>query len=552
MEKRKKYDFELLQKYCSENNLVLLEDYKHDYLTKNFSIKGKCAYENCNNVFEKNFINLIKAGGYCKSCIKIVTKERVKETLVNRYGGENNKNKMELDKLRKCKVHKITLNKIQVYCEENNIELVNDYHNCYLNTKSYVRTKCNYDNCLSILEKSISQIMKTGSYCDVCKNIIKLEKSKNTCFKKYGVEYSSQSKEVQDKYKQTCLEKYGVEHTFQSELVKNKIKEVCLEKYGFENAIKNKEVKERAKNTCLEKFGVENPSQNKNIKNKKIETSLKNWGVEFPSQNEVIKNKMKETNILNLGVEYPTQNETVKNKAKQTNLTKFGVEYTFQSETVKNKIKETNLQNLGVEYPSQNEDIRNKIKETNLQNLGVKYPSQNEEVQNKTKQTCLEKYGCEYSLQSEDIKNKTKQTCLEKYGYEHPFQNSEIMEKSIKQNYKKKEYTFPSNKIIEIQGYESFALDELIINEKIDESDIITGIQNVPVIWYNDENGKKHRHYVDIFIPSQNKCIEVKSIWTYEKQIDIVLLKQKAAKELGYKYSIWIYNNKKEKINCYD
>ena len=575
MPKRKKYDFELLQKYCSENNVVLLEDYKNDYFTKNFSIKGKCAYENCNNVFEKNFINLIKAGGYCKSCIKIVTKERVKETLVNRYGGENNKNKMELDKLRKCKVHKITLNKIQVYCEENNIELVNDYNNCYLNTKSYVRTKCNYDNCLSILEKSISQIMKTGSYCDVCKNIIKLEKSKNTCFKKYGVEYSSQSKEVQDKYKQTCLEKYGVEHTFQSELVKNKIKEFCLEKYGFENAIKNKEVKEKAKktclekygvehslqnkeimckfkNTCLEKFGVENPSQNKNIKNKKIETSLKNWGVEFPSQNEVIKNKMKETNILNLGVEYPTQNETVKNKAKQTNLTKFGVEYTFQSETVKNKIKETNLQNLGVEYPSQNEDIRNKIKETNLQNLGVKYPSQNEEVQNKTKQTCLEKYGCEYSFQSEDIKNKTKQTCLEKYGYEHPFQNSEIMEKSIKQNYKKKEYTFPSNKIIEIQGYESFALDELIINEKIDESDIITGIQNVPVIWYNDETGKKHRHYVDIFIPSQNKCIEVKSIWSYEKQIDIVLLKQKAAKELGYKYSIWVYNNKKEKVNCYD
>ena len=155
-------------------------------------------------------------------------------------------------------------------------------------------------------------------------------------------------------------------------------------------------------------------------------------------------------------------------------------------------------------------------------------------------------------MQSEDIKNKTKQTCLEKYGYEHPFQNSEIMEKSIKTSFRKKEYTFPSNKIIEIQGYESFALDELIINEKIDESDIITGIQNVPVIWYNDENGKKHRHYVDIFIPSQNKCIEVKSTWTYEKQIDIVLLKQNAAKELGYKYSIWVYNNKKEKINCYD
>ena len=58
MEKRKKYDFDLLQKYCSENNVTLLEDYKHDYLTKNFSIKGKCAYENCNNVFEVSPSNL--------------------------------------------------------------------------------------------------------------------------------------------------------------------------------------------------------------------------------------------------------------------------------------------------------------------------------------------------------------------------------------------------------------------------------------------------------------------------------------------------------------
>ena len=572
---RKRYDFERLQNYCSENNVVLLEDYTNDFITKKFSIKGKCVYENCNNEFEKRFENLIKAGGYCKNCIKIVTKERVKETLLDRYGGENNTNKLELDKLKKDKIHKTNLNKLLVYCQENNIELINDNSNCYLTTKSYIKTKCNYINCLSIVEKRICEIMKTGAYCNICKNIIKLEKTKKTCLEKYGVENSSQSKEVQDKYKKTCLEKYGVEHAFQCELVKNKIKSVCLEKYGVENAIQNKEIKEKAKKTCLEKYGVEycsqskevqnkfkktclekygfeNPSQSENIKNKKIETSLKNWGVEYPSQNEVIKNKTKETNFLNLGVNYPTQCEDVKNKVKQTNLKKFGVEYTFQSESVKAKIKKTNLQNLGVEYPSQNQEVKNKIKETNLQNLGVEYPSQNKDIKNKTKLTCLEKYGCEYGLQSKDIKNKTKQTSLEKYGHEHHFQNSDIMEKNIKSSFTKKEYIFPSGKIDKIQGYENFALDELIINEKIDESDIITGCKNVPEIWYNDKNGKKHRHYVDIFIPSQNKCIEVKSNWTYTKQIDIVLLKQKAAKAMGYKYEIWIYNNKKEKINCYE
>ena len=126
------------------------------------------------------------------------------------------------------------------------------------------------------------------------------------------------------------------------------------------------------------------------------------------------------------------------------------------------------------------------------------------------------------------------------------------MEKNIKSSFSRKEYLFPSGRIDKIQGYENFALDELIINEEIDESDIITGVKNVPEIWYDDANGKKHRHYVDIFIPSQNKCVEVKSIWTYNKQISSVMLKKIAAKKLGYNYEIWIYDNKGSRVNCYD
>jgi hypothetical protein len=97
---------------------------------------------------------------------------------------------------------------------------------------------------------------------------------------------------------------------------------------------------------------------------------------------------------------------------------------------------------------------------------------------------------------------------------------------------------------------ENFALDELIINEKVDESDIIIGSQYVTEIWYLDNSNKKHRYYVDIYIPSQNKCIEVKSLYTYKKNEAINLLKQDATKKLGYNYEFWIYNNKGEKINC--
>ncbi len=135
-------------------------------------------------------------------------------------------------------------------------------------------------------------------------------------------------------------------------------------------------------------------------------------------------------------------------------------------------------------------------------------------------------------------------TCLEKYGVEYPIQNAEIAKKTITALYLRKNYTLPSGKIIQIQGYESFAIDELL--QTIDENEIITGITNVPEIWYVDDEGIKHRHYVDIFIPSQNKCIEVKSSWTF--QMKNVLIKQKAGKQYGYNYEIWVYNKKGEII----
>ena len=85
---------------------------------------------------------------------------------------------------------------------------------------------------------------------------------------------------------------------------------------------------------------------------------------------------------------------------------------------------------------------------------------------------------------------------------------------------------------------------------QFNEDDIITGSGSVPEIWYDDDEGLKHRHFVDIFIPSQNKCIEVKSTWTAEKKKDNIFKKQQAGKQLGYNYEIWIYNSKGEKVGC--
>jgi hypothetical protein len=236
---------------------------------------------------------------------------------------------------------------------------------------------------------------------------------------------------------------------------------------------------------------------------------------------------------------------------KKTCLEKYGVENLFQSEKIKQKLKETNIKKYGVENPTHSNEIREKTKQKNLKKYGVEHTCQLEHVINMRENSILNKYGVKYPFQSEIYKNNFKLICLEKYGVENPQQVPEIAEKSSKNSYKRKTYTFPSGNKNTCQGYEPLALDKLINEENINENDIVTGCKNVPTIWYNDDNGKKHRHYVDIFIPSQNRCIEVKSTWTAKKNEDKIYLKQDAAKELGYNYEIWIYNAKKELVECY-
>lgn len=51
--------------------------------------------------------------------------------------------------------------------------------------------------------------------------------------------------------------------------------------------------------------------------------------------------------------------------------------------------------------------------------------------------------------------------------------------------------------------------------------------------------------------PLQNRCIEIKSTWTYEKKVnDNIYSKLNALKNLGYKCELWVYNGKKEIEKC--
>jgi hypothetical protein len=416
---------------------------------------------------------------------------------------------------------------LQQFCKDNNIELVDDYSKDKITRDSIIQGKCKSDGCIGVFEKNFRLLILINGYCNNCSIDIGKEKKKKTCLNKFGVEYSLQNKEVREKGNDTIQKIYGVKYISQVPEIRNKAQTTMINRFGVSHALQSKELIEKSQNTMINRFGVSHASQNEDVKIKTKNTNLEKYG--FPCA---------------------SQNEDVKDKIKNTNLEKYGFHCALQNEDVKDKIKNTNLEKYGVEYATQNEDVKIKTKQTCLVNWGTEYYLQTDDKKIKSKETCLIKWGKEYYLQTDDKKIKSTATCLEKYGCEHPSQNIEVMDKMSKNAYKLKDYILPSGNIIKIQGYEHYALDELI-QDGILEEDIINGCSNVPEIWYEDENTKNHRHYVDIFIPSQNRMVEVKSTWTAEKKKDNIFLKQEAGKKAGYLYEIWVYNGKGEKVECY-
>jgi len=182
--------------------------------------------------------------------------------------------------------------------------------------------------------------------------------------------------------------------------------------------------------------------------------------------------------------------------------------------------KKTLMEKYGVDNPGELDDVKQKIKETFMNNYGM-HPKKTKGVQEKWKATCLEKYGG------------------------HPNQNSDVQIKSEANSYHYKDYMMPSGAIVKYQGYEDIALDELV--QLYEEEEISIGRSNIPSIDYYIAD-TKHVYFPDFFIKHENKIIEVKSEWTIQLRRGNVEEKALATAKAGYKYEIWVYNDKKVKV----
>jgi len=83
---------------------------------------------------------------------------------------------------------KFDFERLDKYCNENNVKLVENYSKTKLTKNVVIKGKCNYESCKNYFEKRFCELEKTGGYCKICIKIISNDRRQLFCLEKYGVD----------------------------------------------------------------------------------------------------------------------------------------------------------------------------------------------------------------------------------------------------------------------------------------------------------------------------------------------------------------------------
>jgi hypothetical protein len=408
----------------------------------------------------------------------------------------------------------------------------------YVNRRTKVKYRC---SCGNVAEIRIDSF-QAGTRCRGClsqrikagmDNVGFFEKQKAANLEKYGVENYFQSEDFKEKSKKTLHEKYGVENISKNpemkQKIKVKLKEANQKKFGVDFLMQSKEFRDKAKQTNIERYGVDNIMKLAKFREKAYQTCIQKYGIDPYEMYKIFLEKAQKTNLERFGYTNPMYNKEIVEKAKITSV-------------------KSCMEKYGVPYIEMVTEVKNKMIATNLEKYGVEFTLQNPDIYEKTRKTLYDKYGIDnigYASHVPELLKKKQETCMDRYGTIFPMQNNDIAEKSMKNVFKKKIYTLPSGKQIEIQGYENFAFDALVT--LYDENKIKNNRSDMPEIWYCMDDGKYRYYHPDIYIADEKLIIEVKSPYTYYvldyKKTDY---KRKSVEALGYRFKLLIFNYKGE------
>lgn len=514
-----------------------------DYINRRTKVKYKC---NCGNIAEIR-IDSFQAGTRCRGCLS----QRIKNTLVENGASEKKKaNNLEKhgvehyfkteefkEKSKKTLQEKYGVDNIGQVPEI--IEKIKDTIN-KKNTIVQETEKKKYKVSLKepIIKKEIIELTPLEKQLAGIKKYIEEKKHKIEDIRKIfedegcqliSTEYKDSKNKLQVIFKCGCHGEISYNHFDKGRRCNNK---ECMNK--------------KKEETSMIKFGKAYYTQTEEYKKAVKETSIKKYGETHHTKTKEYLEKIKKFNLEKYGKEYLFQTDDFKEKLKKKCMDNYGLEYYSQTNLVKDKIIITNIEKYGFACSSKNNDVKQKMINTNIEKYGVQFTLSNKIIKDKANKTILDKYNVDNISQCDFIKIKKQQTSFENYGTYHPMQNIDVFTKSKHHSFNKKKYYMPSGKLVIIQGYENFMLDDLV--ETYSEDDIITDDFSKPEVWYFDDDGKYHRYFADAYIPKDNRVIEVKSIYTFQLDRRKIHLTKMAVYALGYEYNLIVYDKKGKKI----
>lgn len=206
---------------------------------------------------------------------------------------------------------------------------------------------------LSLVQKNVEKSIgeKYGSRKEL--NSKALEKRRETCLEKYGVDNVSKKADVVSKIKDSLEKHYKMpskEDFYEYYCLQGHSLAECAEKFGIHlsTAIKLSkkfgikkdvdEVSDCRKKTCLRKYGTDSCLKNEEIHAKAVATVREKYGVDNVFSSDEIKKKIKDTNLVKYGVEYAMENEEFREKIRKKMNEKHGVEYAGQVHTSKKAV----------------------------------------------------------------------------------------------------------------------------------------------------------------------------------------------------------------------
>ena len=142
---------------------------------------------------------------------------------------------------------------------------------------------------------------------------------------------------------------------------------------------------------------------------------------------------------------------------------------------------------------------------------------------------------------------KFRKTIRERYGVENISQDTSIHKRQHR--VRSKQYIFPSGRIEMIQGYEHLAIDEILKN--FNEDDIVVNLSEIRDLvgrFFYKLGDQKKVYHPDIYIKSSRTIVEVKSGWTFSKELEINMLKKQAVLEKGLNFEFMIFDRNGTKL----